>query len=215
MNVMEENIKQAIRGNVDALIQNKEVLIKSLDNLLLSYFSGKDIYNQLDAFFRIRSPERLMVLDLLGFDDKTLEGFFKDANISQLNTKEMFELKNKYSCLSFLVNEYRYYTETGAINRWTSYTRRFYFDMSRKIPMIEVNMSNFNKEMIRIIDDASAIYRFGSLFQYITREELETMINDKIPIPKDYIELIELEINRNTEEHEKIKEVIKKLKNQV
>jgi len=55
-----------------------------------------------------------------------------------------------------------------------------------------------------MVDDASSLYRLGSLIEYIVREELENFIDCKIPLNKDLIKDLREELNKNQEEKEKL-----------
>jgi len=212
---MDENAKTVVITNVEGLIQNKNILIKSLEILQQSCYSKENVFDEINIFFKNRNPELNMVYDLLTVDNKILEGWFNEAKISTDKIKELFDLKKKFENLVPVVTYYRYIEDTGILNRWTSYTKRAYADVTFNSLLIDVKLNSFNKEIFRVIDDSSSIYRLGGLFQYIVREELENMSSHKLFLPKERLDELEFEINRSTEENEKIKELLKKIRSEI
>jgi hypothetical protein len=207
---MENEIKKMFKNNADLLIKNKDDLLKNLDELMRLFYSKENIFTDIENFLIFRSPEKAIIFDLLTIDTNSLNSLFKEAEISSENVKELWDIRKKYEPLIDIMCYYRYKMECGTEDRWNNYLARSYFDPIRKLPMIEINLSCYNKKIFHTIDDGSSIYRLGSTLQYIVRNELERLTNCKVQIDKKFYEELEGELNRNIEEQKKLRELLKK-----
>lgn len=204
-NQKENKSNELLKKDVQDFIIRKDIIIKFLDNLEYSCITGKDICKEIDEFNNtFCSDEYRLLWNIFGRDERELKDMFNKAKIPEEDYKTLLDLKRKYKLAGNAILIQNLHEETGMVNRWSGFAHRAFFDHSSERLMIEFELESMNKNILYTVDDASSLYRLGSLIEYIVRDELENFIENKIPLNKDLIKEFKKELNKNQEEKEKL-----------
>ncbi|PXF61565.1 MAG: hypothetical protein C4B59_03165 [Candidatus Methanogaster sp.] len=213
-NSIDDEIIKKVKEDMAMYISTKDLIKQEFDELFLQSVRGEDISFKISNL-TIKIPDQFRIISAVfqsSDDSDAIFDILAKAGQSEDVIQELMDFKRRYS--KVLKPEFdRCFLKTAEnrINSWTNVSNRNSMDMDRNIPMIDLIIHSYGREILHIRDDVDDILYLSASLMGTVIESMEICTEDGVLIDDSTTESMRDHLSKINRQLNELNNLIEKM----
>jgi AAA+ ATPase superfamily predicted ATPase len=157
-NSIDDEIIKKVNDDVAMYLSTKDLIEQEFDRLFLQSIRGEDISSEIPNLYRKIPNQMRTIGNLFDRSDDQFTDLLKKVGQPEDVIQELMDFKIRYfEVLNPELDRFFSSTVQNRINSWIYISNMNSMDMDRNMPMIDLRMYSYGREILRIRDDVDDI----------------------------------------------------------